>query len=74
MPYQPPRLVSAAQAVLASLNAAGVPACLIGGMVRRQGSRLDVELIHRWGREFATLQEDPDLLRPFENAWRDALK
>ena len=40
------------------------------GIVRRQGPRLDVELIRRWGREFAELKEDPDLLRPFDEAWR----
>jgi hypothetical protein len=44
------------------------------GIVRRQSARLDVELIRRWGREFATLKEDPDLLRPFEDAWRKALE
>lgn len=42
----------------------------IEGIVRRQGARLDVELIRRWGREFAELKEDPDLLRPFEDALR----
>ncbi len=40
------------------------------GIVRRQGTRLDVDLIRRWGREFAELKEDPDLLRPFEDALR----
>ena len=39
-------------------------------IVRRQGRRLDVDRIRRWGREFADLKEDPDLLRPFEEAWR----
>jgi hypothetical protein len=38
-------------------------------IVQRQGRRLDVDLIRRWGREFAELKEDPDLLRPFEDAW-----
>ncbi len=42
----------------------------IEGIVRRQGRRLDVERIRRWGREFAELKEDPDLLRPFEEALR----
>lgn len=42
------------------------------GIVRRQGARLDVELIRRWGRQFAELKEDPDLLRPFEEVWRRA--
>ena len=42
------------------------------GIVRRQGSRLDVDGIRRWGREFAGLKEDPDLLRPFEDALRKA--
>ena len=40
----------------------------IEGIVRRQGSRLDVDRIRRWGWEFAELKEDPDLLRPFEEA------
>jgi hypothetical protein len=39
-------------------------------IVRRQGRRLNVELIRRWGREFAELKEDPDLLRPFEETLR----
>ena len=38
-------------------------------IVRRQGRRLDVDRIRRWGSEFAELKEDPDLLRPFEDAW-----
>jgi hypothetical protein len=41
-------------------------------VVRRQGSRLDVGRIRRWGREFAKLKEDPALLRPFEDALRKA--
>ena len=41
-------------------------------IVRRHGSRLDVENIRRWGRQFAELKEDPDLLRPFEDALRKA--
>lgn len=44
----------------------------VDGVVRRQGTRLDVKLVRRWGREFAALKEDPDLLRPFEDAWRKA--
>jgi hypothetical protein len=44
----------------------------VEGIVRRQGRRLDVEAIRRWGRELAELKEDPDLLRPFENALRTA--
>lgn len=44
----------------------------IEGIVRRQADRLDVERIRRWGREFAELKEDPDLLRPFEDALRRA--
>jgi hypothetical protein len=39
-------------------------------IVRRQGRRLDVDRIRRWGSEFAELKGDPDLLRPFEEAWR----
>ena len=42
------------------------------GIVRRQGSRLDLDRIRRRGREFAELKEDPDLLRPFEDALRNA--
>lgn len=42
----------------------------VHGIVRRQGQRLDAERIRRWGREFAELKDDPDLLRPFENALR----
>lgn len=42
----------------------------VEGIVRRQGRRLDIECIRRWGREFAELKEDPDLLRPFEHVWR----
>lgn len=41
-------------------------------IVRRQGRRLDVDRIRRWGREFAELKEDPDLLRPFEDALKKA--
>ena len=53
---------------------AGRPQALIDmdGIVRRQGSRLDVDRIRRWGREFAELKEDPELLRPFEDALRKA--
>lgn len=42
----------------------------VAGIVRRQGRRLDATLIRRWGIQFAEVKEDPDLLRPFENAWR----
>lgn len=38
----------------------------VEGVVRRQGRRLDLERVRRWGREFAELKEDPDLLKPFE--------
>jgi len=40
----------------------------VEGVVRRQGSRLDVDRIRRWGRAFADLKQDPDLLGPFEEA------
>ena len=40
----------------------------VEGIVRRQGARLDVARIRHWGRLFADLKEDPDLLRPFEDA------
>jgi len=42
------------------------------GIVRRQGARLNVAFVRRWGREFAELKEDPDLLRPFEDALAEA--
>jgi hypothetical protein len=42
----------------------------VAGVVRRQGRKLDIERIRRWGQEFADLKEDPDLLRPFEAALR----
>lgn len=42
----------------------------VEGIVRRQGRKLDAERIRRWGRELAELKEDPDLLRPFENVFR----
>jgi hypothetical protein len=42
------------------------------GIVRRQGNRLDVERIRGWGRVFAELKEDPDLLRPFDDALQKA--
>lgn len=53
---------------------AGRPQDLVDvtGIVLRQGGRLDVECVRRWGREFAELKEDPDLLRPFEDAVRRA--
>jgi hypothetical protein len=44
----------------------------VEGIVRRQGRDLDIETIRRWGREFAELKEDPDLLRPFEKVLRQA--
>lgn len=43
-------------------------------VVQRQGSRLDVERIRHWGREFAAIKEDPDLLRPFEDALRHRVR
>jgi hypothetical protein len=42
----------------------------IHGIVRRQRQALDVELIRRWGHEFAVLTENPGLLRPFEDVFR----
>lgn len=38
----------------------------IEGIVRRQGLRLDLARVRRYGRLFAELKGDPDLLRPFE--------
>lgn len=43
----------------------------VTAIVRRQGSRLDVSRIRDWGRAFAEIKEDPDLLRPFEQALRN---
>jgi hypothetical protein len=42
----------------------------VSGVVRRQGRRLDVDRIRRWGRAFAEIKEDPELLHPFEQALR----
>ena len=42
----------------------------VESIVRRQHNRLDVERIRRWGRELAALKDDPELLRPFEEALR----
>jgi hypothetical protein len=42
----------------------------VSNVVRRQGRRLDIDVVRRWGREFAELKDDPDLLRPFEEALR----
>ena len=42
----------------------------VDGVVRRQGTRLDVDRIREWGRAFAELKEAPDLARPFEDALR----
>jgi hypothetical protein len=67
-----PHLVAAAPDVFVYKPVAARPQDLIDveGIVRRQGPRLDVEAIRRWGRALAELKEDPDLLRPFENALR----
>jgi hypothetical protein len=67
------RTCSAAHLVVYKLVAAR-PQDLVDmtGIVRRQGARLNVEFVRRWGREFAELKEDPDLLRPFEDAVRSA--
>jgi hypothetical protein len=42
----------------------------VSGIVRRQAGGLDVDLVRRWGRQFAALKEEPDLLEPFERALR----
>lgn len=42
----------------------------IKSVVIRQGRRLDIDRIRRWGRVFSELKEEPDLLRPFEDALR----
>lgn len=51
---------------------AGRPQDLIDveGIVRRQRQRLDADRIREWGGIFAELKDEPDLLRPFEDAWR----
>ncbi len=41
-------------------------------IIQRQGRRLDISRIRHWGRQFAELKEDPDLLRPFEDALKKA--
>jgi hypothetical protein len=41
-------------------------------IVGRQGHKLDAERIRYWGALFAGLKEDPDLLRPFDDARRKA--
>ena len=40
----------------------------IEGIVRRQGVGLDVDRVRRFGALFAELKEEPDLLRPFDQA------
>jgi hypothetical protein len=40
----------------------------VHSVVLRQRNKLDVERVRAWGREFADLKEDPDLLRPFERS------
>ena len=52
--WPPPDLVSAAQMVLGTLDAAGIPACLIGGMV-----------VPRWGQPRATTDADFSVLAPY---------
>jgi hypothetical protein len=42
----------------------------VEGIVLRQRRKLDAGRIRRWGRLLAELKEDPDLLRPFEDIWR----
>jgi hypothetical protein len=42
------------------------------GIVERQREKLDVARIRHWGAQFAELKEDPDLLRPFEEALKSA--
>lgn len=44
------------------------------GIVRRQGSALDHARIRHWGTQFAELKQDPDLLRPFEEAVKSAAR
>lgn len=44
----------------------------VEGIVRRRALALDVDVIRRWGAVFAELKEDPDLLRPFDAAMKQA--
>ncbi len=44
----------------------------ITGIIHRQRPTLDVDRIRHWGHQFAELKEEPDLLRPFEDALRKA--
>ena len=44
----------------------------IAGVVQRQREKLDLARIRHWGAQFAELKEDPDLLRPFEEAVKNA--
>lgn len=44
----------------------------ITSVVRRQHRKLDVARIRHWGGQLADLKEDPDLLRPFEEALKKA--
>jgi hypothetical protein len=50
---------------------AGRPQDLVDveSVVRRQGRRLELDLIRRWLVVFAELKEEPDLARPFEAAF-----
>jgi len=75
-PVSLPDLARAASHILAFLEARRRPACVIGGVaVSRWGeprATQDVDRIRYWGRQFADLKEDPDLLRPFEDALKKA--
>jgi hypothetical protein len=42
------------------------------GIVERQREKLDLARIRHWGAQFAELKEEPDLLRPFEEALKRA--
>jgi predicted nucleotidyltransferase len=42
----------------------------IQNVVRSRRASLDVDRVREWGRQFADVKEDPDLLRPFEDALR----
>jgi hypothetical protein len=44
----------------------------VHAVVHRQRASLDRERVRAWGRQFAELKEDPDLLQPFETALRQA--
>ena len=71
VPSVPLRTCSAEHLIVYKLVAARLHDLAdVESIVRRQADRLDVSACRRWGREFADLKEDPDLLRPFDAVLR----